>query len=106
VTPWYNRSMSSIVRRRTRVRGDRHQVTLPAEVREALQVGSGDEIEFAVDEHRTVTVRGYTSVPTDQAWFFTPASQVGEREADEQIAGGEGDLYTSDEDSLESFNAS
>ena len=58
VTPCYNRSMSSIVRRRARVRGDRHQVTLPAEVREALQVRSGDEIEFAVDEHGTVTVRG------------------------------------------------
>lgn len=98
--------MSSIVRRRARVRGDRHQVTLPVEVRHALQVRSGDEIEFAVDEHGTVTVRGYTSIPTDQAWFFTPDWQAGEREADEQIAGGEGDLYTSDEDFLESFSAS
>lgn len=98
--------MSSIVRRRARVRGDRHQVTLPAEVREALQVRSGDEIEFAVDEHGTVTVRGYTSIPTDQAWFFTSSWQAGEREADEQIGGGEGDVYTTDEDFLASFTAS
>jgi antitoxin PrlF len=98
--------MSSIVRRRARVRGDRHQITVPAEVREALQVRSGDEIEFAIDEHGTVTVRGYTSVPTDQAWFFSSAWQAGEREADDQIAGGEGDLYASDEDFLASFNAS
>jgi antitoxin PrlF len=98
--------MSSIVRRRARVRGDRHQITLPAEVREALQVRSGDEIEFAVDEHGTVTVRGYTSIPTDQAWFFSPAWQAGEREADEQIAEDKGDLYTTDDDFLASFNAS
>ncbi len=98
--------MSSILRRRARIRGDRHQVTLPAEIREALQVHSGDEIEFAVDEHGTVTVRGYTSIPTDQAWFFSTSWQAGEREADEQIADGEGDLYTSDEDFLASFSAS
>lgn len=94
------------MRRRARVRGDRHQITLPAEVREALQVRSGDEIEFAVDEHGTVTVRGYTSIPTDQAWFFSPAWQAGEREADEQIAEDKGDLYTTDDDFLASFNAS
>jgi antitoxin PrlF len=84
------------VGRRARVRGDRHQVTLPPEVREALQVRSGDEIEFAVDEHGTVTVRGYTSFPTDQAWFFTPAWQVGEREADEQIASGRHRRYAAE----------
>ena len=56
--------------------------------------------------HGTVTVRGYISVPTDQAWFFSPPWQGGEREADEQIADGEDDLYRSDEDFLASFNAS
>jgi AbrB family looped-hinge helix DNA binding protein len=80
-------------------------VTLPAEIREALQVRSGDEIEFSVDEHGTVTVRGFTSIPTDQAWFFTPSWQAGERQADEQVAGGEGDFYASDEDFLASFPA-
>jgi hypothetical protein len=49
-----------------------------------------DEIEFSVDEHGTISVRGFTSIPTDQAWFFTPSWQAGEQEADEQIAGGEG----------------
>ena len=97
--------MSAIVRCRARVRGDRHQITLPAEIRQALQVRPGDEIEFSVDEHGAVTVRGFTSVPTDQAWFFTPSWQAGERQADEQIAGGEGDLYASGEDFLASFPA-
>ncbi|MGH3158593.1 MAG: AbrB/MazE/SpoVT family DNA-binding domain-containing protein, partial [Streptosporangiaceae bacterium] len=98
--------MSSVITRRARIRGDRHQVTLPAEIREALHVRSGDEIEFSVDEHGGVTVRGYMSVPTDQAWFFTPSWQAGEREADEQIAAGKGHLYASDEGFLASFPAS
>ena len=97
--------MSAIVRRRARVRGDRHQVTLPAEIREALQVRSGDEIEFTVNENGTITVRGFTSIPTDQAWFFTPSWQSGERQADEQIAAGEGDSYATGEDFLASFQA-
>ena len=105
VLPCYHDIMSPIVKRRARVRGDRHQVTLPAEIRAALQVRSGDEIEFSVDEHGTITVRGFTSIPTDQAWFFTPSWQAGERQADEQIAGGEGDFYASDEDFLASFPA-
>ena len=95
--------MSPIVRRRARVRGDRHQVTLPAEIREALRVRSGDEIEFTVNEDGTITVRGFTSIPADQAWFFTPAWLAGERQADEQITRGEGDFYASDEDFLASF---
>src|ERR1017187_3313528 len=101
----YHGVMSPIVKRRARVRGDRHQVTLPAEIREALQVRSGDEIEFSVDEHGTITVRGFTSIPTDQAWFFTPSWQAGERQADEQIAGGKGGFYASGEDFLASFPA-
>jgi AbrB family looped-hinge helix DNA binding protein len=97
--------MSPIVKR-ARVRGDRYQVTLPAEIREALHVRSGDEIEFSVQEDGTVTVRGFTSIPTDQAWFFTPSWQAGERQADEQIARDEGDFYASDEEFLASFPAS
>src|SRR5260221_14344597 len=97
--------MIPIFRRGAHERGDRYQVTLPAEIREALQVRSGDEIEFSVDEHGAITVRGFTFIPSDQAWFFTPSWQAGERQADEQIAAGEGDFYASDEDFLSSFPA-
>ena len=47
------------------------QLTLPDEIRRALRVNEGDEIEFAVHENGTITVRGYVSVPSDQAWWFT-----------------------------------
>lgn len=97
--------MSPIIKRRARIRGDRHQITLPAEVRHALKIRSGDEIEFTITEDGTVTVRGFTSIPADQAWFYTLDWQAGEHEADEQITAGEGDLYTTAEEFLASLNA-
>lgn len=71
-----------------RVRG-RGQLTLPAEVRAALRVGEGDEVEFTRHDDGTVTVRGLKTIPADQAWFWTADWQAGEREADEQIAAGD-----------------
>jgi antitoxin PrlF len=74
------------------------QLTLPEEIRRALHVGEGDEVEFAVHDDGTVTVRGYISIPTDQAWFFTPEWLAGESEADEEIAAGKGTFHESAED--------
>lgn len=74
------------------------QLTLPEEVRRALRIGEGDEVEFAVQEDGTVTIRGYVSIPTDQAWFFTPEWLAGEREADEDIAARRGTAHESAED--------
>jgi AbrB family looped-hinge helix DNA binding protein len=71
------------------------QLTLPEEIRRALHIGEGDEVEFAVRDDGTVTVRGFISVPTDQAWFFTPEWLAGEREADDQIASGPGQVFSS-----------
>ncbi len=74
------------------------QLTLPEEIRRALHIGEGDEVEFAVQEDGTVTIRGYVSIPTDQAWFFTPERLAGEREADEDIAARRGTVHESAED--------
>jgi antitoxin PrlF len=45
-----------------------------------------------------ITVRGYVSIPTDQAWFFTPEWLAGEREADDEITAGRGTAHESAED--------
>lgn len=82
---------------RARVR-TKAQLTLPEEVRRALHISEGDEVEFAVHEDGTVTIRGYVSIPTDQAWFFTPEWLAGEREADDDIAAGRGTVHQSAED--------
>jgi AbrB family looped-hinge helix DNA binding protein len=66
------------------------QLTLPSEVRQALDLAEGDEIEFAVGADGDVVVRGMTVIPSDQKWFWTEAWQAGEREASAELAAGAG----------------
>jgi AbrB family looped-hinge helix DNA binding protein len=73
------------------------QLTLPEEIRREMRVGEGDEIEFAVHADGTITVRGYVSVPSDQAWFFTPEGLAGKRQASDEIAAGRGTVHASAE---------
>jgi antitoxin PrlF len=93
-----------VVSARVRVR-PKAQLTLPEEIRRALHIGEGDEVEFAVHDDGTITVRGYVSIPTDQAWFFTPQWLAGEREADEQIAAGRGTVHESADDMFAHLDA-
>ena len=81
------------------------QLTLPDEIRRALHISEGDEVEFAVHDDGTVTVRGFISIPTDQAWFFTPDWLAGEREADEQIYSGRGRVFQSAEEMFAHLDA-
>ena len=53
------------------------QLTLPEEIRRALRVSEGDEIEFAVDEDGMITARGFVSIPSDQIGYFTPPQHGG-----------------------------
>ena len=85
------------LRARVKVR-PKAQLILPEEIRRVLHIGGGDEVEFAVHADGTVTIRGYVSIPTDQAWFFTPEWLAGEREADEDITAGRGTVHESAED--------
>jgi AbrB family looped-hinge helix DNA binding protein len=89
---------------RVRVRA-KAQLTLPEEVRRALNISEGDEVEFSVHDDGTITVRGYVSIPTDQAWFFTPDWLAGEREADGDIAAGRGTVHESAEDMFAHLDA-
>ena len=77
------------LRARARVR-PKAQLTLPEEIRRALHVGEGDEVEFSVHADGTITVRGYVSVPSDQAWFFTQEGLAAKQRADDEIAAGGG----------------
>jgi AbrB family looped-hinge helix DNA binding protein len=69
------------------------QLTLPAEVRQALRVGEGDEVEFTVTEDGGVVLRGLTKIPTDQMWFWQKDWQDGEREATAEIGAGQTTTY-------------
>lgn len=80
------------------------QITLPPEVREALHIRQGDGVEFTVGSDGRVLLTGTTTVPADQAWFWTESWQDGEHEASSQIVRGEGVVYDSDEEFLSSFD--
>ena len=85
-----------LTRARARLR-QKAQLTLPEEVRQVLRVGEGDEVEFTVDADGSVTVRGYVSVPSDQAWFFTPERLASKRQVDDEIAMDKGTVHDSGE---------
>lgn len=67
----------------------KNQVTVPDDVAAELGVHEGDEIAFGLNEAGEVVLRGYTSIPADQRWFWESDWQDGEQEASEQIARGE-----------------
>jgi antitoxin PrlF len=94
--PGAKRESASLFRARARVR-PRAQLTLPEEIRRAMHVSEGDEIEFAIHTDGTITVRGYVFVPSDQAWFFTPEGLAGKQQADDEIAAGGGTVHGSAE---------
>ena len=64
------------------------QVTLPPEVREALRIEEGDELEFELVAEGEVRLRGLKLIPADQAWFWADSWQGGEQEATEDIRQG------------------
>lgn len=68
--------------------------TLPRQVRAALHVGEEDDVAF-VD-----TGRGIVVCPADQAWYWTPEWQEGEREADADLSAGRSRVFASDEEFL------
>lgn len=78
------------------------QLTLPKEIRDALQVGEGDDVSFTVTSDG-VLLRGLKSIPAEQAWFWTGEWQRGEREASEQLAAGQGALYADGDEFLDSL---
>lgn len=66
----------------------RGQVTLPSEVRDALKLEDGDDIDFEVIGEGVVVMHGLKMIPADQAWFWTESWQTGEREAEDDIRNG------------------
>ena len=63
----------------------KHQITLPAAIREAAGVYEGDFLTAEVREDRTIVLRPGRLVDADETFFYTPEWQAAEREADEDI---------------------
>ena len=63
------------------------QVTLPVAIRRHLNIEEGDYIEMRVSEEGVI-LTPKKLIDKSQAYFWTPAWQAAEREADEDIAAG------------------
>jgi len=63
------------------------QVSIPKEIRERLHIEEGDYIEILERDGQIVMVPKKL-IDADQAWFWTPEWQKGEREVDEDLRAG------------------
>lgn len=80
---------------------DKGQLTLPSEVRTALHIDVGDDVEFVVMTSGEVLLRGLKMIPADQAWFWTDSWQRGERQASDEIAAGRVETFKDEESFLD-----
>jgi hypothetical protein len=67
----------------------------------------GDELPEDALAGAAVLLRGIIDGPLDpsQAWFWTPQWQAGEREADQQLAAGEGTVHRTTDDFIAHLGA-
>ena len=83
----------------------RGQVTLPAQVRLALGLREGDNLLVTIEQGRIVLIPA-ALIPRDQAWFWTPEWQAGEREVEVDLAHGRpGRVFDSDDEFLAALAA-
>ena len=68
--------------------GKKHQVTIPKEVFDELDLEEGEYVEVKAEEGKIVLITEETR-PKDQAWFWREEWQKKERKADEDIRNGE-----------------
>ncbi len=55
----------------------KHQVTIPRDVRRALDLKAGDQVIFAIEDGRAVVTKVEMNEPTDDEWFrFTMAQMT------------------------------
>lgn len=80
------------------------QLTLPEEIRQAAHLEEGDLFEAELTEEG-ILLRPQKVIDASQAWYWTPEWQEGEREADAQVAAGEGETFESGEEFLEALQA-
>ena len=64
-------------------------ITIPAKIRRALGLDSGEQVRIEAETSTgMIKIHQQVTVDKEQAWFWTPDWQKGEREADKDIAAG------------------
>ncbi len=78
------------------------RVTIPEEVRLALDVREGERFDVSITEDGSILLRRRVEIDPDQAWFWTPAWQARVQEGLADAAAGR----TTHHESGEAFLAS
>jgi AbrB family looped-hinge helix DNA binding protein len=86
----------------SRIRG-KGQITLPREIREAAHLEEGDPLQVEMTEDG-ILLRPMKVIDSTQAWFWSPAWQLKEAEADVDIASGLVRTFDSGEELLASLD--
>lgn len=79
-------------------------VTIPADIRRAARLAEGDVLEVEMTSDG-ILLRPKKVIDPTQAWFWEPAWQAGEREADAEAAAGGGERFESDAEFLAALEA-
>jgi bifunctional DNA-binding transcriptional regulator/antitoxin component of YhaV-PrlF toxin-antitoxin module len=80
-------------------------LALPISIRKKHKLDEpGAQVELIERPDGVIELHPHVPVPADQAWFWTPAWQEGEREASEQIAHGDVTVHDAD-DFLDALDA-
>ena len=80
------------------------QVTIPSEILKALDIKTGDRLEFTVEDEKII-IQPVVTVPKDQAWFWTKKWQEQEKTVDEQIKKGQVKSFDSIEKMIEDLDS-
>lgn len=80
----------------------RGQLTLPLGVRNAAHIEEGDPLEVELTPEG-ILLRPKKLIDADQAWFWSPEWQAGEREASADIAAGRTERHDSTDGFLSSL---
>lgn len=81
-------------------------LALPLEIRKRYRLDEpGAQLELIEREDGVLELHPYSAIPADQAWFWTPEWQDGEREATDDIAAGRVERFDSDEDLLDALRS-
>lgn len=75
------------------------QVTIPSDILKALNLKTGDKLEFTVQDGKII-VQPVVTVPKDQAWFWSEKWQAEERTVEEQIKNGQVKSFDNIDDAI------
>lgn len=81
----------------------RGQITIPQEIREALNLTAESIVQFVLEEEK-ITIQPMALIPADQAWFWTEENQRKMREAEDDLAHGRYKDFNSAKDLIEDLH--